>query len=109
MSEARVAELIQAAVENLQQQMSSALRAEFSATAVAAEARLGHVQSEMSADLRREFEATRESFDERIRTLTNSIDFEVTKKFNDVEAASKAERLGTQQALEHKIGELTAA
>ena len=75
-SEARVAELIQAAVENLQQQMSSALRAEFSATAVAAEARLGHVQSEMSADLRREFEATRESFDERIRTLTNSIDFE---------------------------------
>ena len=45
----------------------------------------------------------------RICVLTTSIDVEVTKKFDAADAAFKAQTLGTQQALEHTIGELTAA
>ena len=100
-SEARVAELIQAALENLQQQMSADLRAEFITAAVAAEAPLTQVQTGMSADLRREFEATRESSEERIRALASSIDVEATKKFDAAGEIIKAQTVEQQRALEH--------
>jgi hypothetical protein len=108
-SEARVAELIQAAIGSLQQTMSAALRAEFGATAVAAESRLMQVQTEMSADLRREFETTREAFEERVRALTNSIDVTISKKFDAADEIFKAQTVGQQKALEHSITELTEA
>ena len=106
-SEARAAEMIQAADDAPPHRMAADLCAELSATAIAAEARVTEVQKDMSDDSRKEFDATRAFVTESLTMLTRDMDAAITKKFDAADDIFKAAVTAEREHLDFTISDLT--